>query len=177
MVYRVYFSIPGIHFHYGSYVSLAWADSWQWSNIVNLPSLTVLKSQPLPLCSRETCTARLIAADVSHSRITRVTALMLRYGPQSQAHLYVVFLPRCPDGSWVHQSFKQLNFTLPVQVHLNYFDFDSLVYLFIVSMFYSGMLFGHGECLHCQRNWEKCISNISSGKLLGCLGSQCILEF
>ena len=32
---------------------------------------------------------------------------------------------------------------LLVQVHLSYFNFDSLVYLFIVSRFFSGMAFGH----------------------------------
>jgi len=32
---------------------------------------------------------------------------------------------------------------LPVQVHMSYFNLDSLVYLFIVLRFFSGVAFGH----------------------------------
>ncbi|KAK4826740.1 hypothetical protein QYF61_010993, partial [Mycteria americana] len=37
----------------------------------------------------------------------------------------------------------KLTLTLPVWVYLSYLNFDSLVYLFIVSVFFSGTAFGH----------------------------------
>lgn len=48
MVYRVCFQPPGSCFHYGEYVVLVLAGSWQWSNIVNLLGLLISKTEPLP---------------------------------------------------------------------------------------------------------------------------------